>query len=79
MGTVTVSAPDHILSEIREKKWSPSALFNLGYETQKNGIKSTDYEKAICELQKRVEFFAGRLTDTQKRLYEVEEQNGKRT
>ncbi len=73
MGILTISAPDYILANIREKKWSPSALFALGYETQKGGVKSADYEKSIMELQKRVEFFAGRLSETQLRLWKMEE------
>lgn len=73
MGTATISAPEHVLADIKEKHWSPSAIFMSGYELMKNGVNSANYDKAISDLQKRVEFFAGRLVDVQKKLYDFEE------
>jgi len=60
-------------NDIQARAWSPSSLFQFGYECKKNARSEGEITLKMREYEKKIEFFAGRLADTQKRLYEFEE------
>lgn len=71
---LSVSLPVQIAKDIRDKGWSPSALLVFGYETKLNGKDEGKIATEISAMQKKIEFLSGRLSETSKRLWDLEEE-----
>lgn len=71
--TTSISMDWATWNDISARAWSPSALFQFGYECKKNAKSEGEMTKQLLELQRKYEFLYDKNKEARMRLEFLEE------
>jgi len=76
--TTSISMNWATWNDISARAWSPSALFQFGYECKKNAKSEGELQKELIALQKKFEFLYDKNKEMRIRLDLLEESDSEK-